>query len=64
VTRQYPHLHGLWGNGVSLPPTAALFSRSLADSGYACGMIGKMHLAACFDGRTETRLDDGYDFYR
>jgi arylsulfatase A-like enzyme len=63
VTGQYPHLHGLWGNGVSLPPNPAIFSRHLADSGYSCGMIGKMHLAACFGGRTEERLDDGYEFY-
>jgi arylsulfatase A-like enzyme len=54
---------GQWGNGVSLPPNPAIFSRQLADSGYSCGMIGKMHLAACFGGRTEERLDDGYEFY-
>lgn len=63
VTGQYPHLHGLWGNGVALPGHAQLFSRRLADSGYSCGMIGKMHLAACFGGRTEERLDDGYTTY-
>ena len=64
ATGQYVSNHGLWGNGVSLPPHHPLFSRYLADSGYTCGMIGKMHLAACFGGRTEERLDDGYDFYR
>lgn len=64
VTGQYPSVHGLWANGVALPPHARLFSRALADSGYDCGMIGKMHLAACFKGRTEPRLDDGYGFYR
>ena len=64
VTGQYPSVHGLWGNGVALPEHAHLFSRALADGGYHCGMIGKMHLAACFGGRTEPRLDDGYEFYR
>ncbi len=64
VTGQYSSVHGLWGNGVALPDHAALFSRALADDGYDCGMIGKMHLAACFGGRTEPRLDDGYDFYK
>ena len=63
VTGQYVSNHGLWGNGVSLPRHQPLFSRALADSGYSCGMVGKMHLASCFDGRTEERLDDGYDFY-
>jgi arylsulfatase A-like enzyme len=64
VTGQYPSVHGLWGNGVALPEHARLFSRVLADGGYHCGMIGKMHLAACFGGRTEPRLDDGFEFYR
>lgn len=64
ATGQYPAAHGLWANGVALDPGQPLFSRALADSGYGCGMIGKMHLAACFEGRTEPRLDDGYDFYR
>lgn len=64
VTGQYPHNHGLWANGVSLPKDTPLFSRALADSGYSCGVIGKMHLGSCFGGRTEERLDDGYDIYR
>jgi choline-sulfatase len=64
VTGQYPHSHGLWGNGVALPDHHPLFSKALADDGYTCGMIGKMHLAACFGGRTEERLDDGYSYYK
>ena len=64
VTGQYVSSHGVWGNGVALPRHHPIFSRALADSGYSCGMIGKMHLAACFGGRTEARLDDGYGFYR
>jgi arylsulfatase A-like enzyme len=65
VTGQYVHNHGLWANGVELPPHAPLVSRALADGGYDCGMIGKMHLASCFAGRTEPRReDDGYRFYR
>ncbi len=64
VTGQYPSSHGLWANGVALPEHHPLVSKALADSGYECGMIGKMHLAACFGGRTEKRLDDGYSFYK
>jgi len=65
VTGQYVHTHGLWANGVELPPHAPLVSRALAEEGYDCGMIGKMHLASCFSGRTEPRRkDDGYSFYR
>ncbi|HEV2125731.1 MAG TPA: sulfatase-like hydrolase/transferase, partial [Chloroflexota bacterium] len=31
VTGRYPHAHGLWANGVSLPPHEQFFSRVLAD---------------------------------
>jgi arylsulfatase len=64
MTGQYPRTHGLWGNGVALPAHQPVFSRALADGGYDCGTIGKMHLAACFGGRTEPRRDDGFRFYR
>lgn len=64
VTGQYPSNHGLWGNGVALPDHHPLFSKALAESGYDCGMIGKMHLGPCSGGRTEPRLDDGYRFYK
>jgi arylsulfatase A-like enzyme len=64
VTGQYPSAHGLWANGVTLPEHAPDFSRALAAAGYDCGMIGKMHLSACFNGRTEPHRDDGYRFYK
>jgi len=63
LTGQYPRTHGLWGNGVALPGHQPLFSKALADGGYDCGMIGKMHLASCFGGRTEPRHDDGFRVY-
>ncbi|MEM7536059.1 MAG: sulfatase-like hydrolase/transferase [Chloroflexota bacterium] len=64
LTGRYPHAHGLWGNGVSLPAHEQLFTRALADDGYDCGMIGKWHQSACHGGRTEPRLDDGFRFYQ
>lgn len=63
LTGQYPHAHGLWANGVSLPRHKPLFTKALAEAGYDCGMIGKMHQAACHGGRTEPRLDDGFRSY-
>ncbi len=63
MTGQYPRTHGLWGNGVALPDHQPLFTKALAESGYDCGSIGKMHLSACFGGRTERRLDDGFRFF-
>ncbi len=60
LTGRYVHSHGLWANGVALPPGERLFPRTLADAGYDCGLIGKLHLAACYQGRTEPRHDDGF----
>jgi arylsulfatase len=64
VTGMYPHAHGLWANGVALPAHHALVTRALANGGYDCGMVGKQHLAACFQGRTEPRQDDGYRVFQ
>lgn len=64
LTGRYPHAHGLWANGVALPPHEQLVTRALADGGYDCGMVGKFHMGACFGGRTEPRLDDGLRLYR
>lgn len=58
-TGQYVHNHGLWANGVALPPHARMFTRALADAGYDCGTIGKQHLSACQGGENEPRHDDG-----
>lgn len=64
MTGRYVQAHGEWANGVALPDHEQLFSRVLADGGYDCGLVGKMHLAACFDGRTEPRHDDGFRVWR
>ena len=64
LTGQYVRNHGLWANGVSLPDGQRLFTKSLADNGYDCGLIGKMHLAAAYEGRTEPRFDDGFRFFQ
>lgn len=64
VTGRYVHSHGLYANGVSLPEHEPLLGKALSDGGYDCGLVGKMHLAACYQGRTEARRDDGFDFYQ
>ena len=35
----------------------------LADGGYDCGLIGKLHLSSAF-GRVEARVDDGYRYWQ
>ncbi|MFC7404752.1 sulfatase-like hydrolase/transferase [Georgenia alba] len=64
MTGRYVHSHGLWANGVALPSHERLFTKDLAEAGYDCGLVGKLHLAACFGGRTEPRLDDGFRVFR
>lgn len=64
MTSQYPRAHGEWANGVALPTHARLFTKDLAEAGYDCGLVGKLHLDACQHGRTERRLDDGFRVFR
>lgn len=64
LTSRYVRNHGLWANGVALPPGEQLFTKVLADSGYDCGLVGKFHLSACYGGRTEPRLNDGFRVFR
>ena len=40
-----------------------LVTRLLADAGYDCGLIGKLHLASAY-GRIEPRAEDGYRYWR
>lgn len=61
LTGQLPTRHGLWANGVTLPRPQDLVSRQLSDAGYRCGLIGKLHLSAAFQGHTERQLDDGFE---
>src|SRR5690606_34334982 len=46
------------GNG-SFSGTHPLVTRTMADNGYTCGNIGKLHLASPYQ-RPEPRADDGY----
>jgi arylsulfatase len=64
LTGRWPSAHGLWANGVALPDHERLVTQDLADAGYDCGLVGKLHLAACEDGRTEARRDDGFRVFR
>jgi len=59
-TGKYVANHGLYANGVPMPAHQHMFTRTLADAGYDCGMIGKQHLYPCDTWQTEPRRDDGY----
>ena len=62
-TGKYVASHGLYANGVPLPAQQQMFTRTLADAGYDCGMIGKQHLYPCDTWQTEPRQDDGYRIF-
>ena len=50
------------GNGY-FPRHETLVTRRLADAGYDCGLVGKLHLAGAANGR-EPRVDDGYRYFQ
>jgi arylsulfatase len=64
MTGRYVAAHGLHANGVDIAPDSEMFTKLLADDGYDCGLVGKFHLGACFAGRSEPRLDDGFRVFR
>lgn len=64
MTGRYVPSHGLYANGVDLPAHQRVFTRDLAEAGYDCGLVGKLHLGACADGRSEPRTDDGLRVFR
>lgn len=67
LTGRYPRTTGCWQNGQNIPEAEILVTKILADSGYRCGLAGKLHLSACNPEvcpEMERRIDDGYtDFH-
>lgn len=64
LTGMYPSTIGASRNGNSyFADRFPLLPKILADAGYRCGNVGKLHLASAFSG-VEPRVDDGYsEFY-
>lgn len=59
LTGKYPASHHVYRNGNAFFPAGeVLVTKLLADAGYDCGLIGKLHLSAA--KYHETRPDDGY----
>ena len=60
LTGMYPSsVHGCMNGNDHWADAAPLVTKLLADSGYDCGLAGKLHLAGAA-GRIEPRGDDGY----
>ena len=63
LTGRYPASHHVHRNGNEFFPSGeTLVTRLLADAGYDCGLVGKLHLSRSWE-RTEVRPDDGYRMF-
>ncbi len=49
LTGQYPATHGVWMNGVPLPPDAPSVADTLHDAGYRTALVGKAHFQPFLD---------------
>lgn len=63
LSGMYPSAVHVNGNGNDFfPSNVTLVTKMLADAGYICGNIGKLHLASAYQ-RSEPRTDDGYSWF-
>jgi arylsulfatase A-like enzyme len=63
LTGRYPAAHRVYRNGVeSFPPDEVLVTKLLADAGYDCGLVGKLHLSTAT--KREVRPEDGYRVFQ
>lgn len=65
LTGRYPATHHVHRNGAErFPEHEVLVTKLLSDSGYDCGLVGKLHLSRC-EGTVEKRpKDDGYRYFK
>ena len=65
LTGRYPRTTRLRQNGTAIPDCEVPVTRLLAESGYECGLVGKLHLGWDFSrmGGAERRIDDGYGYF-
>ena len=64
LTGMYPSsIHVNRNGNPTFPEFPPLIGKRLAEAGYTCGLIGKLHLTSAY-GRIETRTDDGYSYWQ
>ena len=56
LTGRYPRTTRLRQNGTKIPDDEILVTKMMADSGYVCGLAGKLHLAPC-DGTEQLSVE-------
>lgn len=63
LSGKYPSSVNASINGATnLPEHCTLIPRRLADAGYYCGLIGKLHITSGWNDHEE-RMDDGYQYF-
>ncbi|WP_306256580.1 sulfatase [Pararhizobium sp. IMCC21322] len=63
LTGRYPASHHVMRNGASeFPASEELVSGVLADAGYRCGLVGKLHLSAQSKGEKRPQ-NDGFSYF-
>ena len=68
LTGRYPRTTRLRQNGTAIPGDEVPVTKLLAEAGYVCGLVGKLHLGWDFSDSagssvTERRIDDGFSFF-
>ncbi|MDH7571068.1 MAG: sulfatase-like hydrolase/transferase, partial [Armatimonadota bacterium] len=64
LTGRYPRTtRARWNGNTEFPPDEVLVTRLLAEAGYDCGLVGKLHLAGA-QKRVEPRTHDGYRVFQ
>lgn len=66
LTGRYPRTTRARQNGQTIPADERLIPRILADDGYTCGLVGKLHVGAAHprpDRPVERRRNDGYSWF-
>ena len=64
LTGLYPsRLHNTRNGNESFPTNHPVITKLVAESGYECGLVGKLHLQSAGQ-RTEPRIDDGYRYWK
>ena len=65
LTGRYPASHHVHRNGCEyFPDQEVLVTRLLAEAGYDCGLIGKLHLSRAEHALEKRPKNDGYRFYK
>lgn len=62
-TGRYPHVHGVWANGIALPKTEITLPQVLAENGYRTCASGKIHFEPQQGSEYPPVIEGGESYY-